>query len=291
MIVSIENEFLSVSAESAGAQLKSIKSKKSGREYLWQGNEKYWTGRAYNLFPIIGRMTDNRYTYKGREYEMLIHGFVRRNELALKNRTDCEMTFSINSNDVTRPQYPFEFEFSVTFSLEKNSLKIKYTVENKGDGEMIFGVGGHPGFNVPFAGGEFEEYFVEFPDPGDLKQNLMSDDCYLTGEKSDFKTDGGKVLLRHELFDRDVVILENTGGTAFIRGKNTPVNIRFDYPDMKYLGLWHKPKTDAPFLCLEPWSALPATYKKIDELENKADMTHLKAGGIYENTYKITVNE
>ena len=58
MIYTIENEYLSVSVEDIGAQLKSIYHKKSETEFLWQGDPKYWKGRAYNLFPIVCRLYD-----------------------------------------------------------------------------------------------------------------------------------------------------------------------------------------------------------------------------------------
>ena len=55
MIYAIENEFLKVEVEDTGAQLKSIFFKETAVEVLWQGDEKYWKGRAYNLFPVVGK--------------------------------------------------------------------------------------------------------------------------------------------------------------------------------------------------------------------------------------------
>ncbi|MBR1677049.1 MAG: aldose 1-epimerase family protein, partial [Clostridia bacterium] len=63
MIYTIENDYLKVDVETLGAQLKSIFSKVEKTEYLWQGNPDYWAGRAYNLFPIVGRLFENKYTY------------------------------------------------------------------------------------------------------------------------------------------------------------------------------------------------------------------------------------
>ena len=45
----IENDFLTVDVNENGAELWSIKSKKTGIEYLWQGNAEYWKGRAKNM--------------------------------------------------------------------------------------------------------------------------------------------------------------------------------------------------------------------------------------------------
>lgn len=291
MIYSISNAYLRVSVEEAGAQLKSIKSFLSGKEYLWQGDEKYWTGRAYNLFPIVGRMTENKFTVDGKEYEMLIHGFIRRNTLTLEDAKMDSMTFLFTSSDITRPQYPFEFEYRVTFSLGGNTLNIMYEVKNKDKKEMVFSVGGHPGFNVPFGAGSFEDYYVEFPKAGKTEQLTMTDACFMTGESVPYPMKNGVLALKHDLFDRDVIILTDTNGVAYIRGKNTKANIKLTYPDMKYLGVWHKPKTDAPFVCLEPWSALPARDGVIEDLRLKPDYVHLPAGETYRNIYSVQINE
>ena len=64
MLYTIENEKLKVSISDKGAELQNIILKSDGTEYLWQGDERFWSGRAYNLFPICGRLTDGRYTYK-----------------------------------------------------------------------------------------------------------------------------------------------------------------------------------------------------------------------------------
>ena len=64
MIHKIENEFLSVEINSLGAELFSVKSKKTGVEYLWQGNANYWKSRATVLFPVCGRIFSGKYTFK-----------------------------------------------------------------------------------------------------------------------------------------------------------------------------------------------------------------------------------
>ena len=45
---------------------------------------------------------------------------------------------------------------------------------------------------------------------------------------------------------------------------------------MVNLGIWHKPQTDAPYICIEPWSTLPSYDGIVDDLETKYEMTVLK---------------
>ena len=50
MVHYIENEHLKVGVKEFGCELTSIKSKATGFEYLWQGDEKFWTGQSPILF-------------------------------------------------------------------------------------------------------------------------------------------------------------------------------------------------------------------------------------------------
>ena len=42
--------------------------------------------------------------------------------------------------------------------LDGDALHVTYRVENRGEGPMAFGLGGHPGFNVPLAPGLAFDY-------------------------------------------------------------------------------------------------------------------------------------
>ena len=50
----LSNSVLTVQIAEHGAELQSIK--KDGKEYLWQGDAKFWGRRSPVLFPIVGRV-------------------------------------------------------------------------------------------------------------------------------------------------------------------------------------------------------------------------------------------
>ena len=52
MIVTIQNECLTVDIEDLGAQLASVRNH-HGTEYLWQGDADIWARRAPILFPVL----------------------------------------------------------------------------------------------------------------------------------------------------------------------------------------------------------------------------------------------
>lgn len=287
MIYTIGSEGLKVAVDDVGAQLWSVKTA-DGHEYLWQGDPAFWTGRAYNLFPVIGRMNGGKYDYRGKTYEMPAHGLVRKRPLTLEKRGGDCLSFVLRGDEETRKYYPFPFLYRVTFSVKGNVLSVKTEVENTGKDVLPFGVGGHPGFFVPMEEGlTFEDYFVAFENAGEVRQCVMNDDVLFTGERPLYPLQNKRLPLSHALFPVDALVLENTGGVATIASDKGKRRVTMRYPDMKYMGLWHKPATKAPYLCLEPWSMLPARAEGRDDFESKEDMTRLPAGEKYENVWTV----
>jgi galactose mutarotase-like enzyme len=290
MLYTIKNNNLSVLISDLGGELMSIKTA-DGTEYLWQGNPEFWAGRAYNLFPIVGRLWEGKYTYKGTTYEMALHGFVRKSVLEIKEEKENKIVFSIKANENTLKMYPFEFEYNLIYELTGNTIAITYEVLNTGKDVLPFSVGGHPGFNVPLGGeGRFEDYYLEFDCKSPAKEIIMSERCFVTEEIKDFKLKNGKILpLKHSLFDNDAIVLTDMCKKVTLKSVCCARSVTLEYPDMKYIGLWHKPKSEAPYICIEPWSSLPAYDGKIDDMETKRDMEKLASGERYKNKYTITV--
>ena len=292
MIYSIENKILKATVDTSGAQLQSIYSKATETEYLWQGDPAYWAGRAYNLFPTIGRMYKNTYTYDGNEYSLRCHGIARYRAFQLTDRTATKLTFRLTEDEDSLKEYPFKFEFFIRYELKEATLEISFIVKNTDEKELIFALGGHPGFNVPFGNGAFEDYYLEFSEKTKVLFHTLSESKFMTGEKLPLPlTEGVRLPLRHELFDNDAAILGNTCREISLKSKADPRYITVKYPDFRYLGVRHTPETDAPFVCIEPWSALPATDGVITDLSAKEDMTRLAPGKTYKTSWSIEIHE
>lgn len=272
----VKNDHLTVEIHEKGATLWSVKDG-DGREYLWQGDPKYWGDRAPNLFPYIARMTERKYILNGKTYEMDIHGFAKDMVFRAEQLSGEQVVFSICDTEETYAQYPYRFQFSVGYQLEGPRLCITYSVKNNDDKEMYFGVGGHPGFNVPLEKGtEFEDYYLEFGECKDAKRVVFSEDCFVTGELAAFSLEAGTRLpLRHEMFDDDAIVLTDMARSVVLKSDKSSRAVRVTYPDMTYLGLWHMPKTDAPYICIEPWSSLPSRKGIVEDLAKQPGLIHL----------------
>lgn len=293
MIYSIENKYLKVSANTAGAQLQSVYSKITEKEYLWQGDPAYWAGRAYNLFPLIGRMYKNTYYYNNEPFYIQPHGLARYYAFRLETRTATKLVFVLTDNEDTFKEYPFHFEYRVVFELKENQLLTSYSVKNTDNKELICAFGGHPGINVPFDGGAFEEYYLEFSEATNVRRHLFSESDRFMANDYELYTlqDGVRLPLRHDLFDHDAIILSNTSRCVSIKSKHSDRYVTMKFDNFKYVGFWHSCKTDAPFVCIEPWTALPASDGACDVLETKADMTHVPAGETANISFVLEIHE
>lgn len=299
MNYTIKNEKLTATFRTLGAELRSLKGA-SGIEYLWQGAEGYWGGCAPLLFPICGRLCEGKYTYRGKEYEMRLHGFARRTEFEVVSHRESEIVFALHESEATLAQYPFRFTLEVIYRLAGDRLTTTLRVTAEDEKPLIFTVGAHPGFNVPRQTGEaYEDYYVEFGDGAPRYNLTFSENGLYTGIRTPLAMEGGRrIPLRHDLFDNDALFLE--GEIPFARdgvhevslkSKTNPTALTVRYEDMARVGLWKDNKTTAPFLCIEPWYGIPAYEGKVDDLETKEQMIHLEKGAVYEASFSIQITE
>ncbi len=284
-VETIKNEKLTVCISSYGAELMSVKC--DDVEMLWQGDEKYWGGRAPNPFPFIARLFSGGYTYKGKRYEMPIHGFAPTTEFLPVTNSGDGVVFELNSSDETKKVYPFDFSLRLSYNLDNDKLTVTYSLENKSDDTMYFGVGGHPGFNVPFAleDPDFESYYLQFS-PSDKPRAVVLDErCFVTGDSVFYEgiDEGGKLPLRHDLFDNDAFILYDMKRNVRLCGEKSGKYIEVNYPDYEFCAFWHKPQSDAPYLCIEPWSSLPGRGDVVEDIEKMPTLLSLPEGMVHES--------
>lgn len=281
---------LSVTIDELGAQLMSITAG-DGTEYLWNGDPAYWRNRAPNLFPYVGRLTGDSYTYGGRTYPMTRHGFASRSLFAPAEQGPDHITLRLEDGAETRAYYPWAFVFDVAYRVEGAVLSVAYRVENRDEKEMYFGLGAHPGFRVPLeAGKAFTDYRLTFSQPCQPNQVLMSDSYMISGHEQPYPLEGGRVLpLRHDLFDHDAIILKNMDRTVTLSAGEGTRGVTVSYPRMRYLGIWHKPESDAPYVCLEPWLSLPSRQDVVEDFAQQNDLMALLPGEVYTNRWTAAI--
>ncbi|MEE3466799.1 MAG: aldose 1-epimerase family protein, partial [Eubacterium sp.] len=121
MQIELKNDTLTAIFDTHGAELKSLV--KDGREYMWNADPAYWNRTSPILFPFVGALKGDVYRYNGYEYPMSQHGFARDREFEIAGQTEASVSFRLNSDAESLKVYPFAFELTIIYALNKNELK------------------------------------------------------------------------------------------------------------------------------------------------------------------------
>ncbi len=283
MKISISNNKIIATISTKGAELISLQSTDSNREYMWNGNPDFWGKHAPVLFPIVGTLKDNQYRYKGQSYAMSRHGFARDMEFEVIEKTSNEVLFSLKANEQTKANYPFDFELQICYTLADSTLNIEYKIINQTVERMPFSIGGHPAFSLPK---QFTTYTLEFEQHEVLESFTLENDL-LSNTSTNIPTNKRLLPLTYSLFERDALIFKKlTSKKISILEENKPILV-FHFDDFKNFGIWTK--INAPFICLEPWLGYSDLTSTDGNIENKEAIQFVEANEIFKCSYFIEI--
>src|SRR4051812_31657174 len=131
-MIEIASDQLSAVINSFGAELSHLRDAR-GLELMTDADPAFWTGRAPLLFPIVGRLSGDRYRLDGQEYALPQHGFARRKAFEVTAHGASRAVLRLTDNDATRAVYPFRFTLDAAYTLEGATLAIDVIVTNRDD--------------------------------------------------------------------------------------------------------------------------------------------------------------
>lgn len=271
----LSNDEFSVVISSKGAELQSIVGKHTGIEYMWSGNPAFWGKKSPVLFPIVGGLKNNRYTFKGKEYSMGRHGFARDRVFTISKQTEDSVTFSLKSDEETKAVYPFDFIFSINYQLIDNKLIVSYQIENIGEEPMFCSVGAHPAFAVPLIPDtNFEDYYLAFEQKEHAPIWPLSNEGLLLNDPVTFFDQEDTIALRKDLFYGDALVFKSLQSKAIsILSTEHIHGITLRYENFPFMGIWSA--KDADFVCIEPWCGIADGADSNGELITKEGIHQL----------------
>mgnify|MGYP000014458411 CR=1 FL=1 len=286
----IQNDFLKIAVKNTGAELSSLIA--NGKEYLWQGDPRFWRGQAPILFPFVGKLKNDTYFHKGAAYHLPQHGFFRRsNAVKLVAQSDTKLTFSLHSDAETLKNYPFEFEFITSYELKKNSLSIEHTVVNKGRETLYFSLGEHPAFHCSLQNSleSYDQCYLDFEKEETAQIHLL--DQGLIGSKTaNLLKNSNRLNLHSSIFDKDALVLKKMKSKKVtLLHKTEGKLVTLSYPDFPFLGIWSKP--GAPFVCIEPWLGIADSIHASQKLEEKEGILSLDSENTFHCSYSIEIHD
>lgn len=268
-MLTIKNENIKASFNNVGAELKSLIA--NGTEYIFGGDPGIWNYSSPILFPICGGLKDDEYLLDEKTYSLPKHGFARTSLFEVEKHSEISITFLLCSNEETKKNYPFDFEFRVIYTLEENALNVKYDVKNTGDREMYFSVGAHEAYLCKEG---IEDYDILFPEKETLNAhmlvgNLVSDETVTVLENQN------KLSLKNEYFSVDALVFKKfKSNSVILKNRNTDKSLKVSFKDFNYLLFWTKP--GAPYICIEPWCGIGDGLNADKNLKNKEGIITLK---------------
>ena len=260
-----------------GAELISIE--KDGFERLHDGIN-YWNRHSPILFPIVGKLKDNKTKIEGIEYQMNQHGFAR----DMQFEKIGENSYSLKYNDDTLKKYPFKFQLFVSYETGKDYVITKYKVANLDNKQICFGLGGHPAFNCDYSSGKYRLEFEDIEEKTEvyqLENGLVKDKpC----KKNRFIKEN-RIYLDSKTFENDAIIIKNVKSRVIYLKTEDKTVLSVEFKDFPYLGIWSKP--GAPFLCIEPWFNTADKVSSNGNFEEKEDLIELNPKQEFSASYKI----
>lgn len=252
--LSIASPSLRATINPLGAELWSL-TDAQGRELMTDADPAYWTGHAPLLFPIVGRLREDRYRLDGATYEMKQHGFARRLPFALVEQGESHAMLRLEANEETRAQYPFAFRLDMAFELDEATLRMTATVTNRDERPMPFSFGYHPAFAWPLPyGGEKAVHRIVFAadEPGPIRR--LEGEGLIGAKPVATPVEGNRLAPTQAMFEADALIWDHLQSRSLLWGVPGEPRLRIDFPDMPMLGIWQKP--GAHYLCIEPWAGM-----------------------------------
>lgn len=280
---------MQISVSHKGAELTSLVN--SRREYLWQGDPEFWGRRAPILFPIVGKLSDDKLRINGHEYTMKQHGFARDTEFVGSNGR-----YVLTENG--RENYPYAYELAVKYLVDGNTLTCNWQVTNRGDENMYFQIGAHPAFLLPdYDANDVIHGYIQCYN---AENNIVSPMVFSTlvnglrahySQPKTLLNDKGILALTDTTFADDAILIEaHQVAKVTLFDKQGKRVLSVSSPQADAFGIWAPNKPGCPFVCIEPWCGIADNAGFKGDISERDCIHSLESDEKYEFCYSITLN-
>lgn len=277
---------LSAVIKAEGGELCSLRGA-DGTELLWQAGEA-WPRHAPLLFPIVGRVKDDRFRRDGGFYDLPQHGFARDSLFSWVERGPSHCRLRLEDSAGTRRHYPFAFRFDVIYAVRDDRLEITFEISNPGDGVLPASAGAHPAFCWPLrAGIAREAHWLEFSQPETNPIRRLGGDGLLDPVPFACPVDGRMLPLRDELFRISAMIFDRPLSRSVRYGAPGAPTIEVSWDGFFQLGVWTKRGAD--FVCIEPWHGMTSESGFDGDFMDKPGLLLIQPGQTRRLTHAIRI--
>lgn len=191
------------------------------------------------LFPSPGKLTGDHWKQGAHEGNLKQHGFARQlpwRVVSEGTAGEASVTLGLESSEVTRVDYPYDFEAQYRIALRGSSLLLTFHLTNKGKEPMPFALGLHPYFAVTQ---DRKAHITVETEARRAFDNVTKQE--VPYQKLDL---GGDEV--------DLHLLDHGASRAAMHGPHGRLALEGS-PEFTHWVVWTLPGRD--FVCLEPWTA------------------------------------
>ena len=265
-----------------GAELVSLKA--NGKEMMWQADARYWNNSSLVLFPFIGRNRNDSYVYKGKTYDIPLHGFALNRDFVVEQEEEDYLRLVLKEDEDSFKIYPFRFTLSIEYELTDHGLDVSFKVTNDSNETMIYDLGYHPGFALEE---DLTSYSVLFPKTDSVEEIGIVTRCMLNGSNKEVLLENNGMKLDPAMFTESAKIYKGTGNTTVLLDRNDQTVVTTRYDGFAYRTLWQTLNSDAHFLCIEGWSGLPGRCDAVEDIETVETKHFLEPD--HSDLFKVTI--
>lgn len=277
----LKNDNISMEISDLGAEILSLK--KGSKEYIRNGKSDVWNGHAPVLFPICGRLAEDKFIAGDNVFSLGMHGFAKMSIFEIENATDTEAVFLLKENSDTLKHYPFCFELRIIYKLKNDSIHIKYSVKNTDIKTIYFSIGAHETYA---CNGGIENYSLIF-ETCERFETLLLNGSYLNHKTLKISDDSAELPLKYSYFKLDTLIFKDPKSKRVeLKNNITGDTVGIDFSSFKNLLLWTLPV--AEFICIEPWNGLPDYVDSDCNIMHKPDIITLPKGEFFDCVHTIS---
>lgn len=290
-MTTINNSKIKITVSTLGAELISIKSVKSGREYLWHGKSERWEGKSPVLFPIIASVENDRYQVDNKTYHLGLHGFAMQKTFQLTEQNDDSVTYQLKYDSSTLEVYPYKFLLEVTYRIISNTVETRYTVKSLDEKPIWFCLGGHPTFACPLEPElQFTDYFIQFEKKETADRHLMTGPL-MNGKTEKFLEQQDKIPLNRALFKENAIILKNLASDYVeLHSTKGDSGVKLSIKGFPHLGIFSYAESEADkYICIEPWQGIPGVQGREQTLQDKEGVIKLDTNNNYSKSFTIEI--
>ena len=283
---SVAGTGLSATIKADGAELCSLKNSE-GEELLWQAGPA-WPRHAPVLFPIVGRLKDDRLRLGGDSFSLTQHGFARDRRFHWIESGPNHCRLRLEDSPETRAHYPFAFRFDVLYSVAGDRLDITYVIANPGPGTLPASAGAHPAFRWPLREGVAKEaHCLSFAENEPDPIRRLGPDGLLSPTLFPTPVHGKVLPLSEDVFRISALIFDRPASQSVRYSAPGAPTLEVSWQGFQQLGVWMKRGAD--FLCIEPWHGMTSASDFDGDFPQKPGLLQIPAGEERRLTHSIRI--